>query len=1142
MKSTFRKLLFITALLLATTTSLTAQTPGTGAVEGKVVDRAGLPILHASVKIIEETTHTVRSSETDREGIFRSSLLPPGSYTLTISNPGFETNEAHQIPVTVAETSTILITLSVAAARETVQVAADRGVVQTQTSALGRTVNTEAMLALPLSNRNFTQILSLSPGVIVELPDATAPGRGSQNVADNGSKTTANNVQFNGIDANNLAQNSAANASEEVGVAVPAPDTIQEFKVQTANYDAGYGRGTGANVDLVSKTGSNNFHGTAWEFVRNNIFNANLFFNKADGQPRPELKQNQFGASLGGPVLHDKIFFFGAYQELRSRNGLGSARTTDLPALTDDRSAATIGAAFCAQQTAAGGTQLACNGSNVNPVALALLNAKLPNGQFAVPNPQILLPATTGATPTGQSTFSIPLTYNEDQYTANLDEAPSGKDQFIQRFFYSRGSTINAFAANAANVPGWGSTELDQNVMAVVGHTHVFNSNFVNLARIGFMRFSGDAVTEEPLSASALGTTSPTGTAGPGVPIPDIVVGGLFAVGDGGVPALKGVTNSFIAQDTVSITHGRHFLRAGIEGKHHQVMVNQPFVSGGVMEMMTFNDFLIGQSAAQNGSPIGDSNIWLTAASSGIFRKDQRYNDLAFFLQDDIRLAKTFSLFAGVRYEIFGSPTEAHNQFATFDPAIATGNVPASGSLSGYLVPENFPGTLPVGVSRTNHNGYWPSHFGDVSPRVGFAWQLPVAHPVVMRGGFGIYFDRLSAGLLENLTGQPPFAEEQTLFFAQAAGSSEKTPFSPALPLANTFPTFIPRVPGGTLTITGVDPNIQDPSTQEYNLNLQTAISRSLLFEGGYVGTRSAHIPGGVEFNQALLASPSNPINGETTNTSANITNRLPFAGISTGSLLYQTRFRSNFNSLQTSLTQKLSHGLQFLASYTWSRALDETSGTNGSEVYEEWLLSNDQNNPRQAYGPAYFDRTHRGVLSLVYHSPKQVMQNRIGEALLRDWAFSAIAVAQSGTPLTILDDTAGGVYGNFENRAQHPISNPLTSGSMLERARTTYLNRAAYTSAPIAPFGLSSADTTFGDSSTGSLRGPGQRNIDFAIERSFPLFEHLDFHLRSEFFNATNTPNFGNPGTDISSGTFGQILGTSNNPRIIQFAGKIEF
>jgi hypothetical protein len=271
-------------------------------------------------------------------------------------------------------------------------------------------VDDTAIQALPLSNRNYTQILGLSSGVVVPLPTAAALGNGSQNVASNGGKTTANNIQFNGIDANNLAENSAVNAGEEVGTAIPAPDSIQEFRVQTANFDAAYGRGSGANVDLVSKGGTNSLHGSTWEFVRNNIFNANDFFSKTDGQPRAELKQNQFGATVGGPIVRDKTFFFVEYQGSTQANGLGGAQTATLPQLTSGRSAAALGAQFCpaghldsANQeatgylTQAGGTQVACDGSNINPVALAILNAKLPSGQLAIPSPQAALPSTNSA-------------------------------------------------------------------------------------------------------------------------------------------------------------------------------------------------------------------------------------------------------------------------------------------------------------------------------------------------------------------------------------------------------------------------------------------------------------------------------------------------------------------------------------------------------------------------------------------------------------------------------------------------------------------------------------------------------------------------------------------------------------------------
>ena len=584
-----------------------AQAPGTGAIKGSVHDASGLLVAHAHLLVVNESTQTSRTVDTGSDGLFAALLLPPGNYSLSVQEPGFEGKEAHQIVVIAGETTSLDLALSIARQNDTVRVAAVTEMVQSQGATLGRSVDSQAIQALPLANRNFTQILSLSPGVVVTLPDATALGRGTQNVTANGNKTVANNIQFNGVDANNLAQNSARSQGEEVGVAIPAPDTIQEFKVQTANYDATYGRGTGANVDLVSKSGANQFHGGAWEFVRNDIFNANTFFLNAANQPRPVLKQNQFGAALGGPIIRNKTFFFGAYQGLRSSNGLGNATTVFLPQLTADRSAATVGATFCGSgPTNAGGhAQLLCDGSNINPVALRLLNFKFKNGQYALPSPQLLLPITPGQTPIGQSTFSIPATYQEDQYTTNIDQTFSDKDLASGRFFYSRAPTVTAFSANAATVPGWGTNELDQNTMFVLGYTHVFGPTLVNLARFGYMRFDGISAIANPISTLDLGTESPQGASSADITSPGIGVDGLFTVGNGGTPFQNQVTNSFIWQDALSITRGRQSLRLGLEAKYYEVKVNPPFVTSGFMEMRTFNDFLVGQNAAQNGSPNG---------------------------------------------------------------------------------------------------------------------------------------------------------------------------------------------------------------------------------------------------------------------------------------------------------------------------------------------------------------------------------------------------------------------------------------------------------------------------------------------------------------------------------------------------------
>ncbi len=392
-------IVFIFVLLLLAGAAL-AQTPGTGAISGTVEDPAHRPVTHADVLAENEATHVSRSVTTSAEGVFHVPLLEPGPYTVTVTSTGFAANTTHSIQVAVSQTTSVNVALAVAGDNTTIHVSGNEAVADLESSTLGGTVDQAAIAALPLSNRNYTQILGLSPGVVVDLPNAAVLGSGTQNVASDGAMPTANNIQFNGVDANNMAENSAAVAEDViVGTAIPAPDTIEEFRVQTANFDAAYGRGSGANVDLVSRSGTNRFHGILWEFLRNNLFNANDFFSKLDGQPRPDLKQNQFGGALGGPIRPDRSFFFASYQGLTEVNGLGDEQHPTLPLLTSDRSAATLGAQFCpaghldaqgqpaaGYLTQAGGTQVTCDGSNINPAALAIFECEA--AQWAVCRPQ----------------------------------------------------------------------------------------------------------------------------------------------------------------------------------------------------------------------------------------------------------------------------------------------------------------------------------------------------------------------------------------------------------------------------------------------------------------------------------------------------------------------------------------------------------------------------------------------------------------------------------------------------------------------------------------------------------------------------------------------------------------------------------
>jgi hypothetical protein len=1159
------------------------QTPGTGAISGVVYDPANRVVANAEVLVVDDATHISRSVMTTSEGVFRVPLLPPATYKVTVKATGYAVNTAPPVQVTVSETSSLNVTLAVAGTTTSVQVSGSSEIAELESSTLGGLVDERAIQALPLSSRNYTQILGLSPGVIADLPTATVLGNGTQNVASNGATPTANNIQFNGIDANNLQENSAAVAQNyEVGTAIPAPDTIEEFRVQTANYDASYGRGTGANVDLVSKSGTDHFHGSAWEFVRNNIFNANDFFSKFAGQPRADLKQNEFGGAIGGPIRNGRTFFFTAYQGITQVNGLGSLKTAQLPLLTSDRSAATLGSQFCpaghlddkGQQatgylTAAGGTQVACNGSNINPVALAILNAKLPNGQFAVPSPQVALPPSSGTDPSdqlpfGQSTFSPPSHYREDQFTINLDQILSQKNTLSGRFFYSR-STINLpFSSNGTNVPGWGTDGLNRNTMFVLADTHVFNSNLVNIARFGYMRFDGVVTQENPISAQAIGIGTPTGLVEASSNMPALSVGG-FTIGDGGTPSDWSVTNSFIWQDTIAVTKGRHSMRFGAEFKRHEVDENQPQQVDGNLMIAGIEDFLVGQSAAQNGSPLGLSNVATSISGGGIFRRDERYTNFAGFAQDDVKLAQRLTLNAGLRYEIFGAPTEIHGRLTNFNPDLATkGPIPASGTFNGFTVASNFHGTFPPGVARNSYAGFYETPYADVSPRLGLVWQVTEKPVLVLRGGFGVYFDEHSGNIAEATLGQPPFALSQFNGGPPNGGASLQDPFVDArVPPSSQFPVFTPLVPGGTPFIQGTNPNLKDGKTYEYNLNAQYEMGHNYLLQVGYVGTQSVHRPGSIEFDQSLLASPQNPVNGETTNSIGNVIARMPVQGVSPGSLFTDSLFVANYNALQASVTKRMEHGLQLQASYTWSKNLDEVNGEGGTDVFEVQLPTNNQLDLRNSsYGLANDDRSQRLVVNFIWSTPKFASLPAVARYPLTNWQVSGIGVIQSGAALSVFDSNAGSVYGLLGSQVRAelaPGGRPQTRGSLFSRVvgadgAGRYLNASAFMRAPEVPNGTSIADEDFGNSGVGIVRGPGQHNLDLAIERSFPVKESQSFVFRTEFFNLTNTPQFGAPNTSLGYGdpllpavaspAFGQINSEQGgpHPRIIQFAAKYLF
>src|SRR5438128_8753403 len=403
------------AFILLSSVSVFAQSPTTGRIAGTVRDPNSAVIVGAEVTVSSKATAEERKVITDNEGNYSASLLPPGVYRVKVTATGFAP-AFKDAQVFITETTQVDIGLAVAGV-DPVSVTVNSQI-QAEGPQLGRVVDSRAVSELPLATRNFTQILALSPGTSVALPDNTALGRNSQNVSVNGARVTQNNFQLNGIDANRLETN--ANAF----VAVPAPETIQEFKVQTSLYDATFGRGAGGNIQAVTRSGSNDFHGGIYEYFRNDALHANNPFLKAAGVKRPTLTRNVFGGLLGGPIKTNRLFFFISYQGTRERNGASSnsltSRVSIAPGLTDDRSQPTLLRTFGPRVS-----PTAPPATSINPVALALLNAKLPNGQFLIPTPQA----------DGHYSGSAISTYREDQFNSNVDYRINKKDWLSVKFF-----------------------------------------------------------------------------------------------------------------------------------------------------------------------------------------------------------------------------------------------------------------------------------------------------------------------------------------------------------------------------------------------------------------------------------------------------------------------------------------------------------------------------------------------------------------------------------------------------------------------------------------------------------------------------------------------------------------------------------
>jgi hypothetical protein len=1180
---------------------LLSQSAGTGALEGTVTDPSGGVVPMATVTISNTETNQVRTATTNSAGTYKFSLLPPGNYRVRFSAAGFKTAEVTSVSVNVTETPVLDRGLEVGTQAEQVVVEADVDRLQTANSTLGTVVGAQALTSFPLTTRNYTQILGMSAGANVSVGNSSGFGKGTLDMSVNGANTNQNNYQMDGVNIDNFAGNNLGmDSGIYAGIGVPNPDALQEFKIQTSTYDASYGRNPGANVNVVTKSGSNSIHAGVYEFFRNRALNSIEFFRNRSGGSKQVLNQNQFGGNFGAPIKRDKMFFFASYQETRQVNGVGSqgyATPTLPPIPSGDRSApgfrSSLGAAFCPQNhpgdsrytTVAGGVQVACDGSNINPVALNLLQLKLPNGSYYVPG------STNG-------TFqlvpvSIPAHFTEHQAVANFDYLMNGKHTLAARFFTTQDPQVINFTNANGEVPGTPASGLYANTNAVLKLTSILTNNLVNEGRVSFQRNLASFSNGVPFTATQLGMT-PINAA---IPVMNaITVQGLFNLGGGIGDDVFDPTDQFQISDTISWSHGKHTVRAGFEGEHINWDIVFKGIERGNVTVYSFPDLLIGRAgcdpAAASCSPTNPGNSTGTALSSvasclfcvrsgpdGIIH-GYRANNASWFVQDDFKVGSRLTLNLGVRWEYDGTLSDKYGNLTNVWPSLVrsvntpaalagtgtNGGLPTSGgTLAGYVVPSNFSkfyGKPPAGVFQSDRelpvrDGPPLNNFG---PRLGFAWQPIGNGRLVIRGGVGLFYDRIGGNLFVHSVEQGnPYAV--TLDYAGPAAQPAS--------LQNLFPStplqFVPRWvnfstgASSNLNLPFIDETIHTPLVRQYNLTFQYAFARSWVLDTGFVGSSGINQADyNHNYNTAMLASPGNPINGVTTNTVANANLRVPYLGYA-ASGFQGTGFDGiyNYNSLQFTVRKNLTHGVRMQAAYTFSKDMTDLVGYGANY--------NNASDLSQQYGQAYFNRPQRLVVNYGWDLP--IRAGGVVGKFVNGWTASGVTVIQSGVPLSFTDARAGTIYGvsgpittaptiagtpiNFgavnAGRAQlcpgvtyGAIVNPGSVESRLggASAGSGYFKSGAFCAPPAIGNGFD-----YGNTGVGIVRGPGQFNWDISLGKTTRIGEKQTLQILGQFFNAFNHPQFNVPGTAASTpATFGVITSTTVNPRLIQFAMKYAF
>lgn len=1116
MKRTIAVIVFWGMLFCLPSVNLQAQ--NTASLLGTVHDTTGAIIPGAQLTILDQRTGTTRSTITDSAGHYLVPFLPVGEYTIAVTYQGFGRVEQKDITLQIGEAREVDFTLTPAAVRQTVEVSAVRPVAVDVTSAtLSQVINSQQVSDLPLNGRNFVELAVLTPGTISSYSgsdsfNGTAGAetaiKGSFSLSVGGSREDSTDFRLDGIDNNELTGG---------GITIlPSIDAIQEFKVLTYNYSPEYGRRGGPTVLVTLKSGTDQFHGTAFDFLRNNDLDARSFF----ATTTPKYIQNQFGFSFGGPIQKDKTFFFFDYQDLiyheaipylaqvptlHMREGVFDESFPGIPApQIFNPATTTMVNGQPVRQPFANNTILPCQpgdpaGSCITPIAQAMMNL------WPLPN----VPGTLA----GDYVSEPVQTFAEPKVDLKLDRTFSSKDTASAHFSYDQPRMYEP-----CGLPGFGDQPggyVDNRTLTNHGRnvglseTHTFSPTLVNQVTLGYNRQfdfitaygTGSNESEKlGIPGSNLGTNVSSDM------LDTLLTEGFWGF-DGSFAPFQGGTDTYQASDALEYVFGNHSLQMG--GGFWDMQMNIMTAANGQGYMNFTGEFtggfVNGSLNPVTGSPVADLLVGIPTNGEhdqtfqGVTRGD-RWKEFRPYIEDNWRIRRNLTLDLGLAYNYTTTMTEAHNRTSNFDTA--TGNFLIPGVNSGASVGVN-PDTT------------------EFEPRIGFAWSPRGSSKTAIRGGYGIFHDsgwnQGSQGIWEN----PPYFGTYAFY---ADGVTPITSLSQGFPiLSQISPQSLlssPDIGGNTYTKPF---NFPLGMIEQWNLNVQRELPGGVLLTTGYAASRSEHLTTDY-FN--LNASTPGPL--------ATYASRLPFPAF-TWVIGVLPRGQSRYDSLEVKAeTRKVHHGLYVLVAYTYSKGIDNGLGDNwGTPVGITYFPLQVPHGTDKGLNEVNLAQQFTG--SFTYNLP--FGQGRmwgsklhgIAQTLVGGWQMNGILHFTSGYPLLLSTsiDNSGTTLGNRPDRVCNgALGNPTVS---------EWFNTNCF---------VNPVPGVLGNSSRTPLFGPGFSNVDVSVFKKFPLpwREGMSLQFRVEAFNLANTPQFGTPGTAVGAANFGEVTSTVNNPRLIQFALKLIF